>query len=318
MTIPETYVLNKFYAYSGDPEHKKYENVYNAGCPICKEGNSWGVKKRLYYYPESGSFYCFNCSKSWNALKWICEASDTTPEEIYSEINENVISFDVSKKPSIYSLKKKEIPDLPHDSINLFDDVQRRYYKDNNFFKVAYEYLKSRRLDTAINRSQYLYMSLTDYYHKNRLCIPFKDRSGKVIFYQTRSLDNTNPKYLGKVGYDKSLYGIDNVDSSLEYIFIFEGPIDSMFVKNGVSAAGLSLNQLQRKQLNEFPFHKKIWVLDNPLFDKTAKEKIKELSSKGEHVFMWNPSMKYKDFNEMAMHQKLDEIDYNLIVNGSF
>lgn len=319
MTIPETYILNKFYTYAGEPEHRRYENVYNAGCPVCKEGNSWGSKKRLYYYPESGSFYCFNCSKSWNALRWICDVSDSSADEIYSEIRENTTSFNITNiinKP--VSGNKRELPNLPHDSVNLIDDVQRKFYIKNKEFNKAVEYCEKRRLFTAINRPSSLYLSFTDFYHKNRLCIPFYDRNNKVIFYQTRSLSGDIPKYLGKVGYDKSLFGIDKVDPLLDYIFIFEGPIDSMFVKNAVSAAGLSLNPLQRKQLNEFPFHKKIWVLDNPLFDKTAKEKIKELSRKGETVFMWSSDMRFKDFNDLAVSEKLDEIDYNVILNNIF
>jgi len=318
MKIPETYILNKFYAYSGDPEHKRYDNVYNASCPICREGSSWGSKKRLYYYPTSNTFYCFNCSRSWNALKWICEVSNSSPEEVFCEIKENNTSIDVFKKTTPFVSKKKELPSLPYDSINIFDSIQNKFYSKNKIFNTAVEYCKNRKLDTAVNRSKSLYISFTDIYHKNRLCIPFYDRFNKVIFYQTRSLDGSNPKYLGKVGYEKSLFGIDNIDVSLEYIFIFEGPIDSMFVKNSVSAAGLTLNQLQRKQLNEYPFHKKIWVLDNPSFDNTAKEKTNELIEKGEHVFMWTPDMKFKDFNDLAVKENLDEIDYQIILNSIF
>jgi GDP-L-fucose synthase len=61
-------------------------------------------------------------------------------------------------------------------------------------------------LDRAVNRTSNLYISLSDFIHKNRLCIPFYDRNKKVVFYQSRSLDNTNPKYLGKSGYEKTIF----------------------------------------------------------------------------------------------------------------
>jgi hypothetical protein len=319
MNLPESYVLDKFFCYSGDPVHKKYENVYNAGCPICKEGNSWGSKKRLYFYPETNTFYCFNCSRSWSALNWICEASNITKDEVYSEIRDNKISFDITKK--VFSQKierKKEIPILPYDSINLFDDNQKKFYSKNKNFSIAYELIEKRKLNTAINKSPNLYLSLTDFIHKNRLCIPFYDRTKKIIFYQTRSLDNTFPKYLSRSGSDKSLFGIEKVDPNLEYIFIFEGPIDSMFVKNGISAAGLSLNDLQKKQLNEFPFHKKIWVLDNPSLDETAKRKTKELIQNNKSVFMWKNAPKCKDFNDWAIIENCNEIPYNVIIKNCF
>jgi hypothetical protein len=91
MKLPETYILNKFYAYSGEPEFKKFDNTYNAGCPICKEGKSWGSKKRLYFYPTSNTFYCFNCSRNWSALNWILEVSGLSKEEVFSEIDSNFV-----------------------------------------------------------------------------------------------------------------------------------------------------------------------------------------------------------------------------------
>lgn len=317
MNLPETYVLGKFYAYAGEPEFRKYDNTYNAGCPVCREGKSWGKKKRLYFYPQTNTFYCFNCSKSWTAISWLKEVCHISSEEIQSEVLQNKTSFDVFKKNN-FKNNKKELPDLPYDSINLFESVQIDFYKKNKNFLEVIKYIESRRLITAINKPPSLYFSLTDFYHKNRLCIPFHDRNKKINFYQTRALDNTIPKYLGKVGYDKTVFGIDRADTNLDYLFIFEGPIDAMFVKNGISVAGLNITQKQAQQLMEFPFHKKIWVLDNPKYDQTAKEKILELINKGSAVFKWPLDLNYKDFNDMAVDKKIDEIDYNLILSNLY
>lgn len=319
MKIPETFVLNKFYSYSYEPTYRKHDGTYNAGCPICKEGKSLGKKKRLFFYPESNTFHCFNCSKTWSAFSWITKVCNISKDELDYEISSNTSSLDVEKTlvKEIF-IKKKELPDLPYDSINLFDEIQQKFYSDNLKFKEANSYIRSRRLNTAINKPLNLFISLTDIIHKNRICIPFYDRSGKIVFYQSRSIDNSNPKYLGKTGYDKTLFGIDRVNIDIPYIFIFEGPIDSMFVKNGISAAGITLTKKQEEQLLEFPFHKKIWVLDNPKFDETASNKIKELVSNGENVFMWKDGMSYKDFNEMCMFEELDEIDYKILIENLY
>ena len=101
------------------------------------------------------------------------------------------------------------------------------------------------------------------------------------------------------------------------YIFLFEGPIDSMFVKNGVSLAGLTMTERQRMQLAEFPFHKRIWVLDNPKFDETAKNKIIDLKQSGEKVFNWSYDMDYKDLNEMAMKEEIDLVDPEIFIKNS-
>jgi len=316
MTIPQTYILNKLYSYAMDPVFRKHDGTYNAGCPVCREGKSLGKKKRLFYYPTSNTFHCFNCSKTWSAYSWILKVSGLSKEEIQYEINNNTFSTDVGSKPLLNSPKRKKITDLPYDSINLFDETQQKYYLSNSYFKRALTYIKERRLDQAINKSPNLFISLTDFTHKNRICIPFYDRNKKICFYQTRAIDNTEPRYLGKENADKTIFGIDRIDSSLNYIFIFEGPIDAMFVKNAVSTAGLSLTQTQKLQLNEFPFYEKIWVLDNPKFDETAKEKTKELLLKGEKVFKWPSGMSYKDFNAMAMFEDLNEIPYQRIIDN--
>jgi hypothetical protein len=316
--IPTQYVLNKFYSYSIDPCHRKHDNTYNAACPVCKEGKSLGKKKRLFFYPESNTIHCFNCSKTWSAYSWITSVCGLSKDEMDCEIlnNDNYINIDY--RLSELTNKRRDLPDLPVDSINLFDSSQISYYDDNKFVKSALKYVKERKLDICINKCNSLYISLTDFIHKNRLCIPFLDRNRKVCFYQTRSLDNTVPKYLSKSGYDKTVFNINNLDSEFPYIFIFEGPIDSMFVKNGVAVAGLSLTKAQSLQLSEFPLHKRIWVLDNPKFDESAKNKIHQLLNNNEIVFKWTPDMSYKDFNEMAMFEDIVEIPSQTIISSVY
>jgi hypothetical protein len=314
--IPESYVLNKFYSHAIDPTFRKHDGTYNAACPVCKEGRSLGKKKRLFFYPKTNTFHCFNCSKTWSAYSWIINVCNITKDELDQEINSKQYSTDVSNKSNLEYTRYKELPDLPHDSINLFDEVQQKFYsKDGSFYK-SLEYVKQRRLHTAINKSPNLFISLTDYTHKNRLCIPFYDRNKKIVFYQTRAMDHSEPRYLGKLGCDKTVFGIDRITNDIPYIFMFEGPIDSMFVRNGVSLAGLSISEKQAMQLAEFPFHRKIWVLDNPKFDETANKKTRELVSQGEQIFLWDSTMPYKDFNDMCVDKKIDEIDYKLITNN--
>lgn len=303
-------------SYAIEPEFKKTTGQYNAACPICKEGKSLGRKKRLWYYTSSNKFHCFNCNRTWNALNWIKEASGMTFEEIQMELINEDYSLDITKNKITTNFVRKELPALPYDSINLFDEIQQKYYSTNKHFLNALDYVKQRKMHTAINKSPNLFISLTDSTHANRLCIPFYDRNKKIAFYQTRALDKTEPRYLGKTGYDKTVFGIDRIDLDIPYIFIFEGPIDAMFVRNGVAVAGINLTRTQSEQLSEFYFHKRIWVLDNPSLDSTSKQKTEELIERNETVFSWNIGCGYKDFNEWAIFEDLDEIDYQKIVKN--
>lgn len=318
--LPGQYVLSKFYTYAGEPTFRKFDGIYNASCNICREGKSWLKKKRLYFYPLTNSFYCFHCGdgKSWNALTYIEKSSGMSREEIELEAQIGENSIDITSSNVSSKLTKKEKPILPHDSINLNDLQQQKYFETNSYFQKTLEYITQRRLNTAINRCKSYYTSLTDSFHKNRLCIPYYDSSGKIIFYQTRSIDGTEPRYLNKVGYDKSIFNINQIDTSLDYIFLFEGPIDAMFVKNGVSLAGLNLTNTQERQLNEFPFHEKIWILDNPNKDSAAKDKVFQLLKTKQKVFRWPSNSPYKDFNEWAVKEGVNEIPYSFIVDSLY
>jgi len=315
MELSEEYVLNAIFTYAGSPERNRFDGNYNCGCPICREGKSWGKKKRLFYYPKTKSFFCFNCSESWTAKKWVHEVSGLSYTEMLSEGGQEDISIDILlNKP----LKKVNLPSLPSDSVNISDETQISYYKKNKWVRKALSYIEKRRLNTAINAPKKFYMSLTDYTHKNRLVIPFWDNAGHISFYQTRSLDGSNPRYLGKYGSDKTIFGIEKVDPKFEYIFLFEGAIDSCFVKNGVGLAGLTLSKKQEIQLAEFPFHQKIWVLDNISVtkDDETKNKTIKLLNDGEKIFKW--SNHHKDLNDWCIQDQIDHIDPETIIQNLY
>ena len=207
---------------------------------------------------------------------------------------------------------KRVFPDqiLPTDSINLCDQAQIDYYKDSEIVKRVYDTANERKLFSACNRPKTLWVSLKDPIHKNRLVIPFYDEFGDIVFYQSRTVFPTEklPKYLSKSGSEKTLFNLNNIDSELDTLFIFEGPIDACFVRNGVAVAGIqesysSYTQKQKDQLASFPLHDKTWVLDSQWQDKAAKIKTKKLAEQGESVFIWPEKYgkQFKDFNDMAI-----------------
>jgi hypothetical protein len=326
--IPQNYTIQKFYQYAGYPRFKKYTNIYEAGCPICREGTSWGKKRRCVYLVEKDLICCHNCGWFSKPLKWIQEVTGCNFSEILNEVKEydNVIAV----APKTIETQKEKQPTftLPKDAINLFDPGQVDYYNDNKVVNDALDIIKTRRLDTAINRPEALYLSLNDPVHKNRIIIPFYDVSGDIIFYQSRTIytkNNKYPKYLSKIGGDKSLYNINKINEEDECIFIFEGPIDSFFIKNGTAVAGIQENShktfstLQEKQLSQFLFYKKIWVLDSQWLDRASKTKTKKLLDSGESVFIWPEELgkKYKDINDYCIANNLDTVDREFILSNT-
>ena len=229
----------------------------------------------------------------------------------------------VEEKPVV------QTPDLPKDSVNLFDKTQVTYYKDNHIVKKAITTIVDRRLNTAINRPKALYISLSDFVHKNRLILPFYDHRGQCMFYQTRTIlkrDENKPKYLSKMNSDKTLFNYDNISSTTDNIFITEGPIDSFFIKNSVAVAGIqerskeSLTTIQKDQLNRLFLMQSVWVLDSQWLDRASLLKTEKLLKTGACCFLWPEDIgrRFKDINDLCVHFDINSISSSYILNNTY
>jgi len=328
VVVPEQYIVNVLYENIYKISYNKYNHTYNGCCPICKEGDSWGKKKRFYYIPNKEIAYCHNCGYSKKPLTFISDVTNKPLQDIIGEIKNFEIEIDdiIEETPQV----KKTIDfSLPEDCINLFDTNQVNYYKDNKIVKLALDVIKSRRLDKGINKPNAIYVTLKDKVHKNRLILPFYDKDQKIIFYQSRGLTKKDlyerPKYLSKVNSERSLYGIHNLNVNLDNVFIFEGPIDSYFVENGLATCGITENTdkmftaLQKEQINKLNLYEKIYVLDNQYIDKAALSKSIILVDNDEKVFIWPKELKkFKDFNDICVIGNKDKIKPEFILNNTY
>jgi hypothetical protein len=323
--LPHEYVVSKFYELGFYPQQNKYNNTYQCCCPVCREGDSFGKKKRCFYLPDRTQIFCHNCGHGWTPYNWVSEVGGLTYEEIWDEIEDN--EFDVLEKIDLNEEKKViKLSSLPEDSINLFDPTQLVYWMNDEKIKIVLKYITDRRLSRAKNRPDALYISFKDRVHKNRLVIPFKDEKGKILFYQSRKIFDWDdkPKYISKQDAEKSVCGLDKIDTDLDSIFIFEGPIDSFFVRNGTAVGGISkgahsLTQFQRDQYDSLKFFQKIWCLDSQWLDETSRVKTQLLIDQGETVFLWPEKYgtKYKDLNELCVANDLNEISPKFIIDNS-
>ena len=324
--IPDNYIVQKFYEYNGGVKYSKFQRTYQGSCFICKEGKSWLKKKRCYYLLEKRVVCCHNCGWYSGAVDWLKEVTGMS----FNQLLEDSKGFDITPSSLTEVTDKKNIviPDLPQDSINLLDKSQILFHRHNKILKVALQVLIKRRLLYAINKPKTFWLSLVDYVHKDRLVIPFYNRDNKISYYQTRSIlpNDTRPKYLSKLNTQKSLYGIDSIDSSADNIFIFEGPINACFMKNGVAVCGIqedsksSFTQLQKMQLLAFPLHTKIWVLDSQWIDDASLSKSSILLDQNEKVFIWPRSVgtSFKDFNDIAIEREDNEILSDFVIANTY
>jgi hypothetical protein len=327
--LPEDYVTQYVYQYVGYVKERK-DGILNGGCPICREGDSWGKKARFYYNPSlegsKNTVYCHNCGYSKSSVNFIMDVSGLTYREVRDESRDyDIIPRDINydEFDNLFE-NKSDTPTLPDNCINLFDKTQLEYYKENYIVKLAIKYVIDRKIHKAINRPKSLYVSLDDYIHKNRLIIPYYD-NGKLVWYQSRKLlDDDSPKYLSKINSDRTLYNIDDIDEECPYIFVFEGAIDAMFVKNATCLSGITesgefvLTDEQERQLSVYPLHDIVWILDSPYLDEAARKKSSMLFRRGEKVFQWPRILgeKCKDFNDIIMKSNKTKIPQEFILRN--
>lgn len=330
INAPEEYVVSKFFQYIYQPKFNRYNNTYQGGCCICREGGSFGKKRRCYYIPKNDNIFCHNCGWSSKPLKWIMEVTGKTSVEVIEEIKEYVNEDDIIET-SVEEPVKIITETLPKNSINLFDPMQVEFYRNNSVVNSCIKLINDRRLNTAVNKPNALYVSLCDKVHQNRLVIPFINERGDIEFYQSRSvMSNDNikrPKYISRVGAEKTLFNIDKIDNSYNDVYIFEGPINAFFTKNSVAVAGITdksestFTKRQQQQVDTvLRWFNKTWVLDSQWIDKASLSKSEILLNAGEKVFIWpeNIGKRFKDFNDICIAGKVDEIPHEFINKNSW
>jgi len=317
--ISQNLVVRTFFQCCKRPVFKKSTATYAGECPYCHEGKSSGKKRRFFYIPEEDHLYCHNCNQSKSGLDFVKDRTGMSVSEILSESESHTETVeDIIKKSVVF--KKYNPKSLPDDSINLYDPSQVLYYKENQVVRDALAFITNRRLDTAVNKPRALWLSLTDYTHKNRVIFPFysADNNARVEHYQSRALykvDEDRAKYLSKANSDKSIFNLDKVTPDIDYIYLQEGPIDAMFLRNSVALAGIHPTDDQLSTIHsKFPFHKIVYVLDNQWKDKTSHKITKELLENDQCVFIWPQDLsKFKDLNDLCVHTQKNEISPEFI-----
>ena len=133
-------------------------------------------------------------------------------------------------------------------------------------------------------------------------------------------------RYISKINSEKSLFNINQINKDLDKIFIFEGPLNACFVKNGIAVAGIQeksdilYTSKQSEQISNFPFYDKIWVLDSQWIDNASKLKSQKLIEQKQKIFIWPEKFGkiFKDFNDIAVALNQNEISTDFIVKNTY
>jgi hypothetical protein len=126
------------------------------------------------------------------------------------------------------------------------------------------------------------------------------DKEKNLFGFQGRSFKNTGIRYITIILNDDmpKIFGLDTMDDSKD-IYVVEGPIDSLFLPNGIASAGGDLiSPLQQLDVQKDKF---VVVYDNEPRNKETTKKIAKAIDSGYRVCIWPTAMEQKDINDMVL-----------------
>jgi len=150
-----------------------------------------------------------------------------------------------------------------------------------------------------------------------RLIIPFFDRDGSLLAIQGRALRDSKIRYITIKLAEESIkiYGLNTVNVE-DKVYVFEGPIDSLFIKNAVATADANL----RNAVNYISKDKLVLVFDNEPRNKDICKIMDKAIEEHFNICIWPEMMQEKDINDMIINgftsdEITDIIDKNTFVN---
>jgi len=282
---------------------QKKDDLYNFRCPLCGDSQKNKLKCRGYVFRKKDDYFymCHNCGASTTLYNLIKQVSPDLLEEYSVERyknshsnTSNTITKTIDVKFETPKFNKKL--DLP--SIASLDNehfaktyVQSRKIPIRNHSKLYYaddfkQFVDSLWLENKLLKND------------KRLVIPFYDTDGNLIAFQGRALGQSTMRYITMKMTDDSLkvYGMEDIDTTKK-IYVFEGPIDSMFIDNSVGTADSSLESI----LKVYSKEQIVLVYDNEPRNKDIVDKINHSIDNHFSVVIWPEMIKEKDINDMIL-----------------
>ncbi len=278
--------------------------LINFRCPLCGDSKSSKTKARAYIIQQSNGkyyFYCHNCHVNQPFARFLeymspvlfqqyrMDKFKADPERAVPEtFKKKKIHFqNIEMLQRISSLYEKHLARRYCDSRQIPLKMHYKLYYCHNF----YEFLKD------IDPEKALYIGDKP---QPRLIIPFTDASGTVTAITARSLNGSEPKYLVVVFDEDALqvFGLDTVDFG-KRVYVTEGPIDSMFIDNGLALGGQHYNENFESYVSPFKDNI-VFVYDNEPRNKYTVKAMRKTIKDGYGVVLW-PEIAQKDINEMVL-----------------
>ena len=282
---------------------KRIQDKFNFRCPICGDSKKSKSKARAWFYSDNNktNFHCYNCEAHFSFYDFLKLQDQHLFQQYLTEyfVEKNGSSIEESKSKVIqenksFNLDIKKISDLNHEHPAKLYVIDRHI--PEKFMSKLYYAPKFKKWVNKLIPNKFSSIDKDE----PRLIIPFLDENGVFFGFQGRSFKkNDDMKYI-TIMLDSNkpkLYGLENLDKR-KRIYVFEGPIDSMFIENSIASAGGKIeSNLDMLKLKD----NSIIIYDNePRSVHTIKKMEKAIAS-GYKICIWPEHIKEKDVNLMIM-----------------
>lgn len=306
---------------------KRGNDLWNFRCHICGDSQKNKFKARGYIFAQNGEYFyrCHNCSASLNFKQFLNSVDSNLAEEFTKEkfaeksglliAPKKVVEKDIGKflQPkfikytALNTLKKVSQLDPAH-PVKRY--VVSRKIPSTMHFKLFYAPKFKTFVNTLIPDK--FKTDGDDFVDEPRLIIPFVDQNQQLIGFQGRNFSKDGIRYI-TIMLDSTkpkVYGLEGVDFN-EKFYVFEGPIDSMFIKNSIAMAGSSLDRLLDKHKSNA-----VIVFDNEPRNVEIVKTIEKYIQLGYNVVIWPSHIQQKDINDMVL-AGVQPVDLKLIIDNN-
>lgn len=296
---------------------QKNTNLYTFRCPYCGDSHKNKSKTRGFVYEKNSNYFftCFNCDKG-TTLRSLLNFLDPYLEQEYV-----METFQEKFNPVQQPIIKPSVPKFTKTGYNLnlpcvFD------LPDNH---VAKKYVLGRKIPEKALKSLYFSENFKEYVESisdkkldqtgPRIIIPFFSKSGELIAFQGRAIDNYSMRYITVklIKDQEKLFGLDKIDDS-KPIMVTEGPFDSLFLPNAIATADSNLAAAAKL----FSKDKLILIPDCEPRNKNIVQNIDKFIKNGFNVCLLPESFGAKDINDAIQNGlTIDEL-YSIISNNTY
>lgn len=297
------------------------QKLWNFRCPICGDSSKHAQKARGYIFEKDDGhflYHCHNCNVTMDVDRLLQQLDPSTHKQYVIEklkekyepkkerekrerAKSDVEIFAEKMKPpkfiSATALKHlKKISQLKHDHPAKQYVVNRQIpnpWHSKLFYAPRFKEFVNKLVPGKFDKD-----SLTR--EQPRLIIPFLDEDKNLIGFQGRAFDSLGIKYI-TIMLDDTAPKLFNLDQCKRdtWHYVFEGPIDAMFLNNTLAMAGGSFPE---DYINEYT----VFVWDNEPRHKDTLKKIEKTIKKGHNVAFFPDKYMTKDVNDMVLKEGAD------------